>query len=67
MAALPPDRPATPAPTRAGVLGMARTTTAPGGSAASSRADERPATMESTRRTPTAGQGAQDRPRPHRA
>ena len=61
MAAIPPDRPATPAPMSAGVLGMARTTTEPGGMTASSRADEIPATMDRTRRRPVGGQGEQHR------
>ena len=51
---MPPDSPATPAPISAGVLGMARTTTEPGGMTASSRADEIPATIDSTRRAPLA-------------
>ena len=54
FAALPPDMAATPAPISAGVLGMALTTTAPDPRAASRRADERPATIESTRAIPTA-------------
>jgi hypothetical protein len=60
VAATPPDSPATPAPISDGVLGMARTTTEPAGRLASSRSDEMPATIESTRRGP-------DTPRARRA
>ncbi len=42
---------AAPAPTSAGVLGMARTTGVPGASAASMRASVTPAAMDSTRPT----------------
>ena len=61
VAALPPDMPATPAPISEGVLGMARTTTSPGWSAASSRAVDSPATIESTRLMPDGGQRAEHR------
>ena len=50
----PPEMAVTPAPTRAGVLGMARTTDGCPPRAVSRRWQGMPATMDSTRVTPTA-------------